>query len=316
MLAVSATPGEAQSAARRWGRWVEFKWDGIRALAAWDGTRLRLHARSGADITARYPELSAVDLRLGSAPLVLDGEIVALDSAGRPSFSRLQSRMHLDNPREIERERTRTPIAYFVFDALEADGDDLTARPLTERRSALEKALHDAPDVILAPPIADDLDVALATARDLDLEGVVVKDPASPYRPGERSEQWLKVKLTRTQDVVVGAIRPGRGGRTGGIGSLLLGIPEEGGLRYVGRVGSGFSDAELARLDAVLSPLRSDDNPFVGVPAADASDALWVRPELVGEVVFAEFTPSGTLRHARWRGLRPDRSPRDVSRDG
>lgn len=315
MLAVTSTPGAARASAERWGRWVEFKWDGVRAIASWDGERLRLHARSGTDITDRYPELTEADLGLGPDPLVLDGEIVAIDDAGRPSFPLLQNRMHLTRPREIARERGRTPVDYFVFDLLRRGGTDATAFPLRERRDLLERATANARAPLTVPPVADDLDVALATARELDLEGAVVKDPASPYRTGTRSDEWLKVKLTRTQDVVVGAIRPGKGGRRGGIGSLLLGIPDETGLRYAGRVGSGFSDAELTRLAAALEPLRSDTDPFVGVPSADASDALWVRPELVGEVEFAEFTPGGILRHARWRGLRPDRSPADVRRD-
>jgi bifunctional non-homologous end joining protein LigD len=165
------------------------------------------------------------------------------------------------------------------------------------------------------PPVFDDVDAALAAAHTFGLEGIVVKDPASPYRRGRRSEQWLKVKLTRTQEVVIGAIRPGRGGRSGSIGSLLLGIPGPDGLQYAGRVGSGFSDSTLAKLTAVLTPLRTDENPFVGIPAADASDALWVRPEVVGEVEFAEFTPDGILRHSRWRGLRPDKSPEEVVRE-
>ena len=317
MLAVSAAPGPARAAAERWGRWVEFKWDGVRAIAAWDGERLRLYARSGTDITDRYPELTDTDtdLGLGPDPLVLDGEIVAIDTAGRPSFPLLQNRMHLTKPREIARERERTPVDYFVFDLLSRGGTDATPLPLRERRSLLERATADARAPLTVPPVADDLDAALATARALDLEGAVVKDPASPYRTGIRSDEWLKVKLTRTQDVVVGAIRPGKGGRRGGIGSLLLGIPDDTGLRYAGRVGSGFSDAELARLTTALEPLRSDTDPFVGIPTADASDARWVRPELVGEVEFAEFTPGGILRHARWRGLRPDRSPGDVRRD-
>jgi len=156
----------------------------------------------------------------------------------------------------------------------------------------------------------------VASTWELGLEGVVVKDPASTYRRGVRSEQWLKVKLTLMQEVVIGGIRPGRGGRTGEIGSLLMGIPTEGGLRYIGRVGSGFSEATLARLDAELSPLRTAENPFVDIGRAEASDALWVRPELVGEVEYAEATPSGTLRHARWRGLRPDKAPTDVHAEG
>ncbi len=321
MLATSVSAAEARRAAKRWGPWVEFKWDGVRALGVWDGERLALFARSGTDITARYPEVTAA-ASFGPQPMVVDGEIVALDRAGRPSFALLQNRMHLTVPREIDRQRTLTPVAYFVFDALAHHGRDLTARPLHERRAVLEQMLSSADRApgsdaatIAVPPVTDDVDAALTTARELDLEGVMVKDPGSTYRGGMRSERWLKVKLTRTRDVVVGGIRPGRGGRGGRIGSLLVGIPSPAGLRYAGRVGSGFSDAELTRLESALAPRRTDRDPFVGVPAADASDAVWVRPDLVGEVEFAELTPGGILRHARWRGLRPDRAPDDVSSD-
>jgi bifunctional non-homologous end joining protein LigD len=206
-------------------------------------------------------------------------------------------------------------VHYFLYDVLAAGGADVTSRPLTERRKLLEHIAANAAAPIVLPPVFDDVDDALAAARTFGLEGVVVKDPASTYRRGRRSEQWLKVKLTRTQEVVIGAIRPGRGGRSGSIGSLLLGIPGPDGLQYAGRVGSGFSDSTLARLTDVLTPLRNDENPFVGIPAADASDALWVRPEVVGEVEFAEFTPDGILRHSRWRGLRPDKSPDEVVRE-
>lgn len=315
MLAMPATPALAEAAAARWGEpWVEFKWDGIRAIGTWDGSRLTLRARSGTDITARYPELTAVDAGLGPEPAVIDAEIVALDAAGRPSFSRLQARMHLTKPREIERETTRTPVSMLMFDILRRGDDDVAPRPLRERRALLEELATSTVPAIVLPPVTDDLEAALTAARELALEGVVVKDPRSPYRRGARSEEWLKVKLTATQDVVVGGIRPGKGGRTGAIGSLLLGIPDGDDLRYVGRVGSGFSERELARLDALLQPLRTDENPFVGVPAADASDALWLRPEIVGEVEFAEFTPGGTLRHARWRGVRSDVEPGEVTR--
>ncbi|PZU49594.1 MAG: ATP-dependent DNA ligase [Microbacterium sp.] len=308
MLATPSTPALAAAAAARWGGepWVEFKWDGIRAIGTWDGSRLALRARSGTDITARYPELTAIDAGLGDVPAVIDGEIVAMDAAGRPSFTRLQARMHLTKPREIEREAGRTPVTLLLFDVLRVGDDDVASRPLRERRELLDALGAAAAPSIVVPPITDDVDAALAAARELALEGIVVKDPRSPYRRGARSEQWLKVKLSKTQDVVVGGIRPGRGGRAGSIGSLLLGIPDDDGLRYVGRVGSGFSERELSRLDALLTPLRIDENPFIGVPAADASDALWVRPEVVAEVEFAEFTPGGTLRHARWRGVRAD----------
>ena len=316
MLAVNATPARARAAAaRRCEAWVEFKWDGIRAIGTWDGRRLRLRARSGTDITARYPELTAVDAGLGAAPRHPSPRSHRRSRPGRPSFSRLQSRMHLTTPREIERESRRVPVTYILFDVLRAADADVAARPLRERRGILEEIAADAVPAIVLPPVAADVDAALQTARELDLEGIVVKDPDAPYRRGARSEEWLKVKLTRTQDVVIGGIRPGKGGRTGAIGSLLLGIPEAGELRYVGRVGSGFSERELTRLADVLTPLRTDENPFTGVPAADASDALWVRPQRVAEVEFAEFTPGGTLRHARWRGLRPDVAPDAVRRE-
>ena len=312
MLATSSSPSLARHAADRWGPWVEFKWDGVRALGIWDGRRLHLRARSGTDITARYPELTTGDAGLGSGPCVIDGEIVALDDRSRPSFSLLQHRMHLTKPGEIDREARRIPVRFMLFDLLEVDGMDAAPLPLSQRRKLLEGIAADAIDALAVPPVADDVDDGLATARELALEGVVVKDPSSTYRRGARSEQWLKVKLTRMQEVVIGGIRPGRGGRTGAIGSLLMGIPSAAGLRYVGRVGSGFSDAILSRLDAALTPLRTDTNPFIDIGRAEASDALWLRPELVGEVEYAEATPNGTLRHARWRGLRPDKTPDEV----
>ncbi|GAA3762067.1 ATP-dependent DNA ligase [Microbacterium kribbense] len=315
MLSTTAARALARATAGRWGPWAEVKWDGIRAIGVWDGTRLRLYARSGTDVTARYPELSGVDARLAAASAVVDGEIIALDARGVPSFTRLQNRMHLTKPREIAAEQARTPVRLHLFDVLRVDGADVAARPLRERRALLERLAADAIGEIAVPPVFDDVDAALATSARLGLEGIVVKNPASAYRRGVRSPDWLKVKLTRTQEVVIGGIRPGRGGRAGSIGSLLVGVPESDGLRYAGRVGTGFSDSMLARLDEVLAPLRTEANPFVGVPDADARDALWVRPELVGEVEFAQFTPGGILRHASWRGLRPDKAPDQVRRE-
>lgn len=313
MLATPATPALARTAAVRWGAWVEFKWDGVRALGEWDGQRLRLRARSGTDITARYPELTSAASCLGPDPLVVDGEIVAMDRHGRPSFTRLQNRMHLTKPREIEREAARTPVQYLLFDALRDDDRDLRAAPLSERRAVLDRRTRSVVLPFVVPPVAGDVDDALAVAEELGLEGIVVKNPASGYRPGARSDDWLKVKLTRTREVVVGGIRPGRAGRAGTIGSLLVGLPAPGGLRYLGRVGSGFGDRELARLADVLAPLRSDTSPFTDAPSDVAVDAVWVRPELVGEVAYAESSPAGILRHARWRGVRSDVSPDDLA---
>ena len=322
MLASSATPAQARTAARGWAErdvegvmWVEMKWDGIRAVGAWDGERLRLFARSGNEVTHRYPELTAADAGFGPEPCVVDGELVALEPDGRPSFPLLQTRMNLERVGDIAREARRTPVRYYLFDVLAHGGDDLADLPLRERRDVLEAVAAASADPIAVPPVFDDVDAALETSERLRLEGIVVKDPGSRYLRGGRSDAWLKVKLTRTQEVVIAGIRPGKGGRSTTFGSLLLGIPDDEGLRYAGRVGTGFSDSTLKMLMKKLVPLRTGENPLVGVPALDARDALWVRPDLVGEVEYGEFTPGGILRHPRWRGLRPDKSPADVRRE-
>jgi len=317
MLAENGTPGVARALSSP--SWVEVKWDGIRAMGTWTDGRMRLHARRGTDITARYPELTADGAPfLPVADAIVDGEIVAFDAHGRPSFSLLQNRMHLTRPREIEREVVRTPIVYMLFDLLRLDGHDLTGMPLRERRTLLDDVIADLDAPIRIPPVFDDVDAALAASREFGLEGVVVKDPRSRYRPGQRSPSWLKLKHTRMQEAVIVGIRPGKGDRESTLGSLLLAVPDRSGtggsrrLRYVGRVGTGFTDRILRDLVARLEPLRVEAAPLDGVPAPDASDALWVRPELVGEVEFANWTPDGVLRHARWRGLRPDKEPEDI----
>jgi bifunctional non-homologous end joining protein LigD len=196
------------------------------------------------------------------------------------------------------------------------DGHDLTRMPLRQRRELLEQLASDLDAPVQVPPVFDDLDAAMEVSGRYGLEGVVAKDPGSPYRPGARSSSWLKLKHTRTQEVVVVGIRPGQGNRREGIGSLLLAVPDDdGALRYVGRVGTGFTDRMLSDLRARLEPLRTGSPGLEGVPARDASDAEWVRPELVGEVEFANWSPSGILRHSRWRGLRPDKSPEEVRRE-
>nr|WP_314843778.1 non-homologous end-joining DNA ligase [uncultured Microbacterium sp.] len=311
MLAENGTPAIARSLSAP--SWVEVKWDGIRAIGTWSQGRMLLHARSGTDITARYPELTADGSPfLAVDDAVIDGEIVAFDAHGRPSFSLLQNRMHLTRAREIEREVVRTPIVYLVFDLLRLDGHDLTSLPLSQRRTLLEDVIADLDAPMQVPPVFDDVDAALTASLEFGLEGVVVKDPASRYRPGRRSPAWLKLKHTLMQEAVIVGIRPGKGDREGSFGSLLLAVPDDGRLRYVGRVGSGFTERMLRDLLTRLTPLRVDAAPLEGVPSPDASDALWVRPELVGEVEFANWTPDGVLRHARWRGLRTDKTPDDV----
>lgn len=312
MLSETGSPGLA-----RGYDWAEIKWDGVRAIGTWADGRLTLRARSGTDITARYPELTADGApHLPASDAVIDGEIVAFDAQGRPSFTRLQNRMHLTRGREIEREVVRTPVVYLLFDLMRLDGHDLTRMPLRRRRELLEQLASDLDAPVQVPPVFDDLDAAMEMSGRYGLEGVVAKDPGSPYRPGARSSSWLKLKHTRTQEVVIVGIRPGQGNRREGMGSLLLAVPDDdGALRYVGRVGTGFTDRMLSDLRARLEPLRTGSPGLDGVPAPDASDAEWVRPELVGEVEFANWSPSGILRQSRWRGLRPDKSPEEVRRE-
>ncbi|MGK9146830.1 ATP-dependent DNA ligase [Plantibacter flavus] len=307
MLASPGTPGDAVDD----GTWAfELKWDGIRAISNVDGAtgRVRLTSRNGKDLTSGYPEVvEGLRRALDGHSAVLDGEIVALDADGRPDFSLLQRRMQLVTERDVDRERRRTPVRLLLFDVLALDASDLTQRTYRERREVLEQNV-DTDEVVQVPPTIDGtLADALEVSRGLRLEGVVAKELAGRYRAGRRSSTWVKFKHERMQEVVIGGWRPGRGGRAGGIGSLLLGVPAaDGALHYVGRVGSGFTDRVLAETMRRFDGLGRPDTPLVGVPAPDAADAHWVEPRLIGEVRFTEWTPEGRLRHPVWRGWRPE----------
>ena len=312
MLATSGTLGRLTG--EEWA--LEWKWDGIRVLARTDGGGLRLLSRNGNDVTARYPELAGLPTVLRGDALV-DGEIVTLDEEGRPSFELLQQRMNLTRVREIERLAASVPVRLLLFDVLEIAGSPVMQLPYRRRRELLERLLRPRAGVPVEVPSAATGEPAEAfeESRRLGLEGLVAKRPDSPYRPGVRSEDWLKLKLTRTQEVVIGGYRKGVGTRTGHIRSLLVGIPGEHGLEYAGRVGSGFREVELDRLLQRLGELEQSAPPFLAVPAIDAKDAVWVRPELVGEIEFGEWTRTGVARHPRWRGLRSDKSPDEVVRE-
>ncbi len=309
MLASSGARSDVVHSAEEW--LVEMKWDGIRAIATVRDGRLRVASRSGRDITGEYPELADLADRVpGDA--VLDGEIVALDNRGRPDFGLLQQRMNLTDPREVAAAARAVPVRLLLFDLLAADGRSWLGEPCSRRREALE-ALVETSEVIDVPPAFDgDFDEGFATSLRLGLEGVVAKRADSPYVPGRRSSAWIKVKHSLTQEVVVVGWRPGKRA----IASLLLAVPDEDGtLRYAGRVGSGFSDRQLAEIEARLSPIERATSPAQDVPGVDASDARWVTPRFVGEVEHAQWTADGRLRHARWRGWRDDKAPDDVRRE-
>ncbi|WP_439689930.1 ATP-dependent DNA ligase [Curtobacterium sp. SP.BCp] len=292
----------------------ELKWDGVRALATVRDGRVTLRSRNGNDLTAQYPELQDLAER-AAVDGVYDGEIVALDDRGRPSFQLLQNRMGLTKTREVEAARATTPVRLLLFDVLEADGHELTRHGYAARREALATVVEPGGVVDVPDAVEGDFAAALAESERRGLEGVVAKKRSSKYAEGRRSEAWLKVKHHATQEVVVGGWRPGAGRRAGGIGSLLLGVPGAEGLEYVGKVGTGFRDRDLDEIAGVLEPLARDDSPFVDVPRPDARDAHWVRPVRVGEVQFAEWTGDGRLRQPSWRGWRADKDPDDVVRE-
>ncbi|WP_368074352.1 non-homologous end-joining DNA ligase [Arthrobacter sp. 24S4-2] len=290
----------------------ELKWDGIRALIVGDETRIRLISRNGNDMSASYPELT--ERRCWpERSFTADGEIIAVGPSGRPDFGLLQTRMKLTKAADVARARAATPVRLMVFDLLSDDGEDLRWMPLRKRRARLEQLEWPGScPVHLSEVLHHEVEHILASARELGLEGIMAKRVDGRYVSGERSRSWLKLKFERTQEVVVGGWRPGKGARQGSVGSLLVGIPDGAKLRYVGRVGSGFSDRELTELRLRLDSLARKSSPFTEVPQTDASDAHWVTPRLVGEVTFGDWTGGGKLRHPVWRGWRLDKNADEV----
>ncbi|OUM43922.1 ATP-dependent DNA ligase [Arthrobacter sedimenti] len=292
----------------------EMKWDGVRCIAVVRDGAVTLVSRNGIDTTPTYPELGDLGEFLSADSAVLDGEIVALNAKGRPDFSLLQTRMKLTHRSEIDAARQKTPVRLMLFDLLELDGNDLTGLEYCQRRELLEKAVDEAEDGHVQVPRALDatLEEAVEASRQLGLEGIMAKRLSSDYQPGTRSASWVKIKHLHTQEVVVVGWRPGKGNRAAKVGSLLVAVPDGVDLRYVGRVGSGLTERDLAEVGARLKKLARKTAPLDDVPGADASDAHWVRPALVGEVQYSEHTGSGRLRHPVWRGWRPDKTPSDV----
>jgi bifunctional non-homologous end joining protein LigD len=292
----------------------EMKWDGVRAICYLAGERVKLLSRKGRDDTLAYFDVVDDLSKIKVQTVILDGEVVVTDAAGRPNFGLLQHRINLTRPADIERVAKTYPAQLMLFDVLELNGQSLIKKTYQERREILENLIAPEPGSrIQVPPIFEgDLRAALATADQLQLEGVVAKRRNSIYQPGRRTHTWLKIKLHRAQEVVIGGWRPGQGRRDGGVGSLLMGVPTEAGLHYVGRVGSGFNDRQLDDIQARLEKLSRKTSPFIDVPREDARDAHWVTPSLVGEITYGELTEPGRLRHPVWRGLRPDKSPEEV----
>jgi bifunctional non-homologous end joining protein LigD len=293
----------------------EMKWDGVRALALVQGGRVRLTSRNGNDVSAAYPEVRGLGEQLGATEVLLDGEVVAVGDDGRPSFQRLQQRMHVREPSAVRRLAEQVPVVYMVFDILGLDGRLTTSWPYRRRRDALDALALRGPAWQTPPAGFDDGVQAFETSLRLGFEGVVAKRVDSPYEPGRRSRAWLKVKHQLRQEFVVGGWLPGQGARTGRIGALLVGYHDpDGRLRFAGRVGTGFTDAELDRLGALLlAPDRLDASPFAdrGLP----KEARFVAPRYVADVRFTEWTDNGRIRHPAYLGVRDDKDPAEVVRE-
>jgi bifunctional non-homologous end joining protein LigD len=299
----------------------EIKWDGVRAVVFSEPGRMRFVTRNGNDVTARYPELNRMNRALSMHRVVLDGEVVAFDEQGRPSFGALQGRMHLTRDSAVKRLAKEKPVTYMAFDLLWLDGVSLMDRPYLERRAALRALLADGERWQVPDHVVGGGAKLLAATREQGLEGIVAKRADSPYEPGRRTGAWRKVKNTNRQELVIGGWLPGEGRRQDRIGALLVGLRESEAdgepLRFVGRVGTGFTESELDRLRERLAPLVRDTSPFDVVPKTIKipREAVWVEPELVAEVEFVEWTREGVLRAPSYKGLREDKPAQLVVRE-
>jgi bifunctional non-homologous end joining protein LigD len=293
--------------------WIyELKFDGYRALIIKDEQRVELRSRKNKDLTGMYRGIAAAGLRLKADQAVVDGEIVALDAQGSPSFQALQHRG--SHPAH--------QIVFYAFDVLHLDGTDLTGQPLLKRRALLPRVL-DGSGLLASEELPGTAAAIVEAVLGLGLEGVIAKRKDSLYEPGERSDAWQKLKLENQREFVIGGYRPG----SNGVDALLVGYYDETGLRFAGKVRAGFVPHLRREVFKALKPHHIDDCPFVDLPNPKASrwgggvtademrEMQWVKPELVAQIRFVEWTAEGRLRHAAFLGLRSDKSAREVRRE-
>lgn len=310
---MKAAPGELpRNDADDWA--YEIKWDGMRAIVQIEDGDHRIWSSNEIDATARFPELKAVVTSTGARSVTLDGEIVAFDERGNPSFQLLQSRIHVDRKADPAVRAQQTPVTLVVFDLLRIDGNELISLPWSTRRRALEQLVEPGPHWQVAS-VADDGHALLAAVAERKLEGVVAKRRDSVYQPGRRSPLWRKIKLRTHDEFVVGGWTEGERSRAGSIGALLIGFyDEDGDLCYAGRVGSGLSESSIRELTDLFAAQPSPGNPFAKgvIPPADVRRAHWVEPTVVVEVAYADITRDGKPRHPSYLGRRIDKAARDV----
>jgi bifunctional non-homologous end joining protein LigD len=288
----------------------EIKWDGFRVEAVLDRGRVRIWTRGRQDAAGYFgPFLDPADW-IAADQAIVDGEVIALDDAGEPDFALLQARI-----RGKGRGGEATPFVYEAFDLMWLDGRSLVDEPLEVRRRLLKDVLRADPRVRLSEDIAENGLAFFEAAKVRSLEGIMAKDRRSPYQPGKRSMAWQKVKIRPEQELVVGGWAKGTG-KAVDLGALLVGVYEEGRLRYAGKVGAGFNDATRAELLTALTRLASDEQPFAEPPPKPvARNALWLRPELVIRAEFAGWTGDGLVRQAAYKGLDLGKDPRKVRRE-
>ena len=290
----------------------EVKLDGYRAIAIKSGDRVEVRSRNNKDLTSAYPGVTAAIKRLAIDNVVLDGEIVAVDAAGRPSFQALQHRSV----------RTNHHIVYYAFDVLHADGRDLTSTPLEARRRLLPQIVKDS-GVLMSMELPGSAPEVVKAVSALGLEGIIAKKRDSKYQAGDRTGAWVKLKLDRQQELVVGGFRP----LVRGVDALLVGYYEGRKLHFAGKVRAGMTPRIRAQLFALLNPLEVTACPFVdlpnsrsshwgtGVTAEEMHEMTWVKPKVVVQIRFVEWTAEGNLRHAAFAGLRTDKVASKVVRE-
>ena len=298
-----ATPADAVPSGEGWLH--EVKWDGYRAIVTIAGGVAELTSRNGKSLTARFePVARAVVQAVKTPDCVLDGEVCALDDEGRASFSAMQ--------------QGSGPLVLYLFDVLEIDGEPLVELTLAERHERLQALIDKRNKTVRVSDLFDDGDALFEAATAQKLEGIVSKRADSRYESGRRSRNWLKIKTQGRQELVVAGYTKGQGRRANGFGALVLGVNENGVLRWAGNVGTGFDEAEIARLLTKLKPLRRDETPFAELPKMPRvrrEDVVWVEPALVAEIRFAEWTHDGRLRAPVYEGLREDKEASEVHRE-
>jgi bifunctional non-homologous end joining protein LigD len=282
--------------------WVfEEKYDGVRAVAVRERGRVKIWSRTRQDLTGGFPHVVVAVEALGDGDLMIDGELVALDAKGVSRFQLLQRRGTAG----------ASPTRYAIFDVLEMDGRSLLSRPLSERRATLERLVgRRTVPLFVSRRLVRDGKAAYREAKRRGWEGIIAKDERSPYQPGVRSPFWRKVKVRKESEFVIGGYTAPKGGREH-LGALLVGLYDGPKLRYVGKVGTGFTQETLDMLATKFERLRTEKPPFD--PAPRMKDATWVRPKLVAQLVYAEWTADGKLRQPAFLGLRADKSPSECT---